>query len=52
LKQQVRLACVQAVTARAVASGAVYDVERTVEAADTLAEYVLTGLKPKKSIAG
>jgi hypothetical protein len=40
-KQQVRLACVQAVTARAVASGVAYDVDRTIEAAKQLAAFVV-----------
>jgi hypothetical protein len=51
-KQQVRLACIQAVAARAVASNAVYDVEASIAAAETLAEFVITGNKPRKSIAG
>lgn len=44
-KQQVRLACVQAVSARAVASGAAYDVSNTILAANALTNFVLTGVK-------
>jgi hypothetical protein len=40
-KQQVRLACIQAVSARAVASQAVYDTAATIEAAKQLASFVL-----------
>lgn len=40
-KQQVRLACVQAVSARAVSSNAAYDPTSIVSAATALANFVL-----------
>lgn len=44
-RQQVRLACVQAVSARAVASHAAYDEQSIIKVANALAEFVLTGAK-------
>jgi hypothetical protein len=44
-KQQVRLACVQAVSARAAASNEVYNAERTILAANRLTDFVLNGVK-------
>lgn len=40
-KQQVRLACVQAVSARAVASQAVYNANSVIDAAKVLVDFVL-----------